>query len=1252
MFIEFPQDLPVVASKNEIREAIVDNQVVIVAGDTGSGKTTQIPKICLELFPDSKLLIGCTQPRRIAASSVSARVSEELGPHGDIVGYKIRFHDYTSDKTRIKFMTDGVLLAESRNDPLLKQYGVIVLDEAHERSLNIDFLLGYIKKILPSRPDLKLIVTSATIDTAAFAKHFDNAPVVSVSGRTYPVSVRYSPPTNDESQEDENYVERCAEAIIRIFTHEPPGDILAFLPTEKDIRACCTLVAQRANGAVVLPMFGRLQSADQRRIFQNYSSTKIVIATNVAETSITVPGIRYVVDSGLARMAFYNARAKTTSLPVHRISRASCDQRKGRCGRIGPGICVRLYSEDDFNNREEFTSPEITRANLAEVILQMVSLKLGRPDEFPFIDPPHRNTIRDGYKLLQELGAISSGNALTAAGKIMAQLPIDPCISRILLEARAENCLTEVKIIASALAIQDPRIRPAEKENEADTAHRQFAHKHSDFMTLLNIWHHFQDDQGQDRSWSRLKKYCKSHFLSFQRMREWLDLHEQLGRLLDRQKDFIDNQQPASYEQIHKSLASGFLRNIAVKKQPKIYQGAANRELMIFPGSHQFLTAGQWIIAASFLETSRLFALTIATIEPEWLEPLASHLVKYSWSNPRWQKKTGQVIADEKVSLFGLIIVAGRLVNFPKKHPNNVAEARNIFIQAALIEGNLNGHYPFLDHNQQLLQKWRKAEDKLRTTAIVQDDNTLFAFYETRLPADIYDKSTLNKCLKKRGQNFLKMSDADIVKNRPDDNSLANFPPSIHVGTLELQLEYDFSPGTDTDGVTIRIPLSVAPSLQPAVFEWLVPGLLREKVQLLLKGLPKSLRKHLVPVNLTGDRILDDLDIYKGSLYNALESSIHKMFRITIQRSDWTTELPPHLQARFILFDLNGLEVASGRDLVKLVQTTDEKDGTSADIASAVKNAYQPMLSKWDNFSTRIWDFADLPENIPLLTPQNDIAGFLYPVLIAQPEKGGVGISFEKDQRKASLENISGVACLFRLQFADGYKSLKKYCESILSGPSARFLLDTGTEKKHATEQLMLFVLRTLFPAIRGKIPSKEQFLEQINTVQRSGFFKEGRRIAEEAVAVLKRRREVQEKLNHYLKLDTRKLVFTGERVKFFSEQLYEIVSSDFFSTSTYPDLEYSMRQLQCLAIRIERFYANPAKDLEKMKMLQPHLESLKQIEKRIDELSSEGRELLYQYKLMIGEFRISIFSPEIKTKIPVSSKKLLQHQQMVMSKC
>ncbi|WP_136795841.1 ATP-dependent RNA helicase HrpA [Desulfosediminicola ganghwensis] len=1257
MNINYPHDLPVSGKRNEIRQAIADNQIVIVAGDTGSGKTTQIPKICLELYPDSNSLIGCTQPRRIAASSVSERVTEELAGLGNIVGYKIRFHDHTDKNTRIKFMTDGVLLAESRNDPLLKQYGVIVLDEAHERSLNIDFLLGYLKRILPKRPDLKLIITSATIDTEAFSKHFGNAPVVNVSGRTYPVEVRYQPAGSvddeaaDEGNIDASYVEHCAEAIIQLYKNEPPGDILAFLPTEKDIRACCNLVAKQATGAVILPMFGRLQSSDQRRIFQHHSAPKIVIATNVAETSITVPGIKYVVDSGLARMSYYNARAKTTSLPIHRISRASCDQRKGRCGRVGPGLCIRLYTEEDYLGREEFTLPEIKRANLAEVILQMVSLKLGKPEDFPFIEPPHRNTIRDGYKLLQELGAISNAGALTESGKIMAHLPIDPCISRILLEANSENCLSEVKVIASALAIQDPRMRPAEKEKEADAAHQRFAHKHSDFMTLLNIWNDFHDDQGDTRSWSKLKKYCKANYLSFQRMREWLDLQEQLGRILDRQKEFSDNSIDASYQQIHRALSSGFLRNIAVKKQGKIYQGAGNRELMIFPGSHQFLTAGQWIIAASFLETNRLYGLTVATIEPEWLESLGSHLVKYSWSSPRWNKKSGQVIADERVSLFGLIIVAGRTVNFPKRAAKNIPEARQIFIQAALIEGEIKGNYPFLNHNQQLITKWKEAEDRLRTTAILLDDTALFSFYDERLPDFVCDRATLNKFLKRKGQKLLQMSDEDIVNSRPDDNQLANYPTAINVGSLELQVEYNFSPGRDDDGMTVRIPLSLGANVSPAIFEWLVPGMLKEKVQLLLKGLPKSLRKHLVPVNVAVDRILDDINSSQGSLYHALESSIFKMYRISIKRSDWPTELPGHLRARFTLFDLDGRDICSGRDLGKLLKEV-ESTSNSTSASEKLVPAQQQLMDTWRDRLTREWDFDGLPESIPLKTPDGVIAGFIFPALVPYIDKGGVGVTFEKDRATAYSKNLEGVEFLFKLQFSDGFKSLKKYCNSMLSGPTGKFLIATGLDKKTAVDQLLRFIFRALFPAINGTIPDKALFEQQVAEQKKLGLYRQGQAIAESAVAVLRLRREVSEKLAHYVRLDSRKLLFTKNAQQKFIDLLNDIVPGDFFLTSSLAGLDLTQRQLQSYAIRVERFYNNPTKDAEKEKQLKPHLESLRQLNKREEELSEEARELLNQYRQMIEEYRITLFSPEIKSRTPVSAKKLKQLQQAVLSKC
>ncbi|MBM9528865.1 ATP-dependent RNA helicase HrpA, partial [Desulfoprunum benzoelyticum] len=899
MQIHYPENLPVTAHRQEIINLLAAHQVIIVEGDTGSGKTTQIPKFCLEFAGPKGRLIGCTQPRRIAAITVAARVSEELGSHGRLVGYKIRFHDETSRDTRIKFMTDGVLLAESRTDPQLRRYQTIIIDEAHERSLNIDFLLGYVKQLLPSRPDLRVIVTSATIDAAAFSRHFDGAPIVRIAGRTYPVTVRYQPPEDDLSEDKDGYIEQAVRAITDLHHSEGPGDILAFLPTEKDIRLCCGLLGEQLRQAVVLPIFGRLQAADQKKIFQNFPQRKIVVATNVAETSITVPGIRFVVDTGLARIATYNPRAKTIGLPVSRISKAACDQRKGRCGRIGPGVCVRLYAEDDYLGRPEYTLPEIQRSNLAEVILQMIALGLGDPATFPFIDPPHRSAIRDGYALLRELGAISDRHHLTAHGRIMADLPIDPCISRIILEARDNNCLREIKVIATALAIQDPRIRPAEKEKDADAAHKLFAHPHSDFLALLNIWNLFHQVQDQVKSWSRLKKFCAAHYLSFQRMREWLDLHEQLSRILHQHGGFVDNQDEAAYDSIHRSIVAGFLRNIAMKKQERLYQGAGNRELMIFPGSHQFLKGGAWIVAASFLETGRLYALTVATIEPQWLEAIAGPLCTYSWSNPHWQKRSGRVMAEERVSLFGLPILAGRRVDFGRRSPKNQAEAQAIFIEAALLTGEIIGNYPFLHHNLEMIQDWRDAEDRLRRRDLLCDETTLRQFYAARLPADVFDRSSLNRLLQaRRDQGFLMMTEEDIVRRRPEDRELADFPPTLTVGSYTLPLAYHFEPGADCDGMTISVPVDLAAGIPLQTFDWLVPGLLKEKTAFLLKGLPKNLRKRLVPLNTAIDAILDDLSRRQGPYLPALESSILKLFRFTVRRSDWPSPLPICLQPR------------------------------------------------------------------------------------------------------------------------------------------------------------------------------------------------------------------------------------------------------------------------------------------------------------------------------------------------------------------
>ena len=1269
MTIHQPDILPILSHKTAIQEALQAHQTIIIAGDTGSGKTTQLPQFCLELDPAGKKLIGCTQPRRVAAVSVAERVGYELeenGKSGGLVGYKIRFHDQTGTDNRIKFMTDGVLLAETRNDPLLRQYGVIIIDEAHERSLNIDFLLGFLKNLLPKRPDLKLIITSATIDTGLFARHFDHAPVLTIAGRTYPVEVRYSPIEDDplaakESQDD--YIDHCVQAVLDLHLHNGPRDTLVFLPTERDIRTCCALLAKKAPDAVILPMFGRLQGADQRRIFQQYKQCKIVVATNVAETSITVPGIRYVVDAGLARISQYNVRAKTISLPITKISRASCDQRKGRCGRIGPGICVRLFSEEDYLGREEFTAPEIKRANLAEVILQMIAFNLGDPHSFPFVEPPPANAIRDGYKLLTELGAIDEKGKLTSHGRIMATLPIDPCIARIIIAAQENNCLSEIKAIAAALAIPDPRVRPADREQEADNAHRHFAHPDSDFLSLLNIWNLFHDVQSQIKSWSRLKKFCASHFLSFQRMREWLDLHEQLDRLLARHPGFIDNTTPASFAAIHQSLCTGFLRNIAVRQKDKIYLGGGGIELRIFPGSHLAKNqktedkrqktdilpgkGHQWIMAASFMETTRLYAMTVAAIDQEWLEPLGGTLCKRSWSGPRWHKKSGQVIADEKVTLFGLVIVANRKINYGRMDPKNRAEARHIFIQAALMGGELDGPFSFLKKNLELLDEWQATEERLRKRDIVVDDQTLHAFYEQRIPEDVYDRFTLTRFLQRqKDKQGLTMTEADVLNRRPEDRELSDFPPLLTVGSLQFRLEYHFAPGAEDDGVTVRIPQDLIDTLQEPFFEWLVPGLLKEKVTLLLKGLPKNIRKYLIPLSGTVDMLLDDLDMYKGSLHQALERSILKSFRRTITRGDWPTELPTHLTMRFLLFDQSGREVAVGRSLSQL------RDGRHQ-LAITTSNAHlsdqdQKTRNSWEERLCMTWDFAGLPPFLPLLSPQQEICGSLFPALRSVKDRGGVVIEFMTNQSQAFSQNRDGLNFLCQLQVAEQYKALKKYCTTSLSGPSSSWLTQGFGERPKMVSALLSFILGSLFGTAIGPIPGREKFLEAVARVKKQDFYATGRAICDTIMATLRQRKEVSAQIQRFADLAKKTHSFSRERYDEYEKLLDEILPLDFLETKELTEVQRCTRDMKALMIRIERAYVDPAKDALKANQLTPHLQNLLGLRKRVKDLSSECLQEMKKYEEMIDQFRITLFAPEIQGGNQMSSKKLDQQWQEI----
>ena len=1250
MEITYPLDLPIINYREDFLELLQNHQVIVVSGETGSGKTTQLPKFCLECFPEDTRLIGCTQPRRVAATSVASRVAAELADNDHLVGYKIRFHDRTGKSTRIKFMTDGVLLAETRTDPKLKKYGVIIIDEAHERSLNIDFLLGYLKKLLPQRPDLKIIITSATIDTSIFATHFNDAPILSVEGRTYPVEVQYLG-TEEDKTADNSYVEQCVDSICSLHQSAAPEDTLIFLPTEKDIRECCSLLEGKLPDALILPMFGRLQAADQKKIFKNSSKTKVVVATNVAETSITVPGIRYVIDTGLARISQYNVRARTTSLPITRISRASADQRKGRCGRIGPGICIRLYSKEDYENREHYTLPEIKRSNLADVILQMISMKLGSPFIFPFIEPPHPGAIRDGYALLKELGALESEEMLNHTGKIMARVPIDPPISRILIAARENNCLREIKIIAPALAIQDPRVRPAEREKEADKAHQRFAHEHSDFMALLKIWDLFHNVKEKGLSCGRLKKFCKAHYLSFQRMREWIDLHEQLDRILQREKGFVVNSKEASYPAIHKSLCTGFVRNIGLKKEKekKLYQGAGGKEFMIFPGSQQFHSAGRWIIGASFLETNRLYCLTVANIDEKWLIETADHLCRRSWSNPRWSKKRGQVIADEKITLFGLIISADRMINFGRTSKANRLEARQIFIEHGLLQNEIIGDYAFQRHNQKLLTRWQQTEERLRKRDLLVDGSTLLLFYDKRLPPSVYDKFTLNRFLRsKKDQSFLHMSEEDILGRRPDDRELQDYPTHLRLGSRKLLLQYNLAPGEDDDGVTVRIPLDDIDSFSSTIFEWLVPGLLKEKVTFLLKGLPKRIRKHLIPVNNTVDLLLDDCSHYEGSLFHALEKGIQKRFQLHVDRGDWPETLPPHLMMRFQLFDMNGKAITEGRDLHALKTTLDTAPSQKTKPAQKTKQ----NLQRWQNKLFSTWDFEGLEKRTPLYTKDKEIAGYLYPTLMAARDRGGITINFESDRQLAERQNIDGCLFLYRLQFKDQFKNLKKYCNTSLSGPSSFWLANLLGNRQEATTACLRFILKSLFSPDLETIPDKETFHKTIQRVTQQGLYRKGREICDMVMLVLRKRKAMADHISRFANLAQKSKTYNKGQFLEYERLAEEILPVDFLLTSTPVDLEQCRRFFQALMIRIERAHADQHKDTNKAKQLTPWLHKINSLPRDIDAMPRECREEVTRFRKLVNEYRVTIFAPELPGSAKVSVKKLKNQWQQVQSHC
>ncbi len=916
--ISYNDILPIAQKSELIKKTIKQNQVTILCGETGSGKTTQLPKICLDIGLGIRGKIGHTQPRRLAARAVCQRIAEELNCElGNEVGYKVRFSDQTNDKSYIKLMTDGILLAECNHDHYLNQYDTIIIDEAHERSLNIDFLLGYLKRLIKKRKDLKLIITSATIDPERFAKHFNNAPIINVTGRSYPVEVRYRPYQSADSDNSKNLQDAIIDAVYELSSIDR-GDILVFLSGERDIRetadALNKLTANKAmDNTEVLPLLARLSNAEQNRIFHPSSKRRIVLATNVAETSLTVPGIKYVIDSGVARISRYSWRSKIQRLPIEKISQASANQRKGRCGRVSAGVCIRLYDEDDFNQRHEFTEPEIQRTNLAAVILQMENLRLGHIDDFPFVEPPEDRLINDGYKLLFELGAIDKANKITKIGKHLSHFPIDPKLGRMLLQAKNENALREVLIIVSALATQDPRERPLDKQQAADEKHAAFTDKASDFIFYINLWNAY-DAQKQAVSANQLRKWCRKNYISWMRMREWIDTFSQIKKMLSNLKLPL-NTTAASYDQIHQSILIGLLANIGYKVEGKEFLGARNKKFNVFPGSSLFKSPPQWMMAAEIVETTRVYARSNAKIDASWIEEKAGHLLKYHYINPHWEKKRSQVVADEQSTLYGLIINPGKKVSYGRINP---IAAKEIFIRCALIAGDFESNAGFYRHNKKLLEQLETLEAKSRRRDIIVDENVLYDFYEKRIADGIYSGATLDKWLRNHAEaaKALYLSTADLMRDDATDVSATSFPDTIEMNGSQFPVEYHFDPREHCDGITLITPCAGLNSINAQRCEWLIPGLLQEKVVALIRSLPKQLRKNFIPAPNYAEACVDALEPSETALCTALAGHLKKITGVQIPYDAWNIKaISPHLLMNFRVITDDGSVVEESRDL-------------------------------------------------------------------------------------------------------------------------------------------------------------------------------------------------------------------------------------------------------------------------------------------------------------------------------------------------
>lgn len=1230
--IQYPENLPFSAKAEEIVEQLKNHQVLVVAGDTGSGKTTQLPKICLQAGFGRRGLIGHTQPRRLAASSVANRVAEELGVKlGEGVGYQVRFTEKLSATSFLKVMTDGILLAEIQQDRFLNKYEVLIIDEAHERSLNIDFLLGFLKQLLKKRPELKLVITSATIDLEKFSSHFNDAPIISVSGRTYPVEVRYAPllKTNDSGATADPFSEGIIDAVKAIQAEDRErggisGDILVFLATERDIRETAQLLRkQRFKDTEILPLYARLRHSEQVKIFQSHRGRRIVLSTNVAETSITVPGINYVIDTGLARISRYSLQNKVQRLPIESVSQASANQRKGRCGRLADGICIRLYSEQDFDSRPLFTDPEILRTNLASVILRMQHLRLGEVESFPFLETPERKAINEGFKLLIELNALNSKRELTKAGRQMAMLPVDPRYARMLITAHTERCLNEMLIIVSAMSIQDPRESGAENRQQAAERQAEFQHPDSDFMVLVNIWNEFES-QRQELTQGQLRKYCKQRHLSYIRMREWREVHRQL-LLSSQQLGLLVNKQKAEYAAIHKSIISGSLNQVAVRHEGKQFQGNRNKRFSLFPGSTLSGKAAKWIVTGDLIETSQTFASSAAKIQPEWIEEKALHLVKREHFNPHWSKKRQQVMVNEKVILYGLVIIESKSVGLSNI---DATAAREIFIREALIPEQLDFDPSFMKHNRELLGELEKQEEKIRRPDYFVSERDLVRFYEERIPDHVASTISLRKWLKGQDDTELQklnMSLESLLGEQDSTNRELEFPDQAPLKHNKLEIEYKFEPGDSRDGATIQVPLAILSQLTQADVDWAVPGIIREKCVALIKGLPKSLRKNFIPVNSFVDQILPRMIPGEGDLIFTLVSQIKLDRKLAIDSQIFAAvELPEHLKIKVSVLDGDGKELALDDNIANLKEEL-LKGQERHETVLVTDESIHPI----EEAGLLDWTIAPLPEQIEI---GDSLVLVRYPALVDCNDSVTVKLFPELGEAVQSYQD--GLVRLFMLRTSQQKRMLLKQFSQFEK--SHALLLPTVL--RQFSETAIHAAYRNAFEVDDTLARDRKEFEAQLNRGKQQLFDEAGKleRLLEK---VIKDRFEIS---RIFPVLEESGLKYVREDIE---RQLDELFSESFLRNTPRTWLQQYPRYLQAIRNRLEKAPHLGPRDKE-------HTEELRTFWQRYTDLCDSGHMESAQeidlLRWMIEEYRVSLFAQSLGTHLPVSAKRINKHWEQI----